>query len=144
MSFMRCAIYKTALLLLIGWSVLGSVWGDGAFDWPVAPNLKESLPLIGVDQVHALGITGRGVRVLVIDNFTPNPLDPCNAFVHGDWVAGVLKAVAPGAELLTLDVPLDVPTDHCYAFSTSSLENALRSAREYHHQFGIDVINYSI
>jgi hypothetical protein len=32
--------------------------------------IAESLPLIGIDKVHAIGIKGQGVGVLIIDDFT--------------------------------------------------------------------------
>ena len=103
--------------------------------------------MLRVDQAHQLGATGRGTTVLIIDNFTPNPLDPCHDFSHGAWVEGILSAVAPQAHILRLDVPLEIPgtpDSPCFAFSTHTLTQALASALELHRQVGIDVINYSI
>lgn len=125
-----------------------TVGGRGSlFALPVAPDLAQSLPLIRADQAHQLGVTGRGVGVLIIDNFTPNPQDPCRGFIHGAWVKGIVDAVAPGANVLTYDVPLDVPSsqgNRCFSFSVSGLRQALSWALDHHSELGIRVINYSI
>lgn len=136
-----------ALCVLFVTQAAGPV-GLGAWrQLALAPSLAQSLPLIHVGQAHELGATGRGVTVLIIDNFTPNPLDPCHDFVHGQWVEGILSAVAPEARILRLDVPLELPgtsKSPCFAFSTQTLSQALASALELHNQMGIGVINYSI
>jgi subtilisin family serine protease len=58
--------------------------------------LVESLSLIGVDRVQReLGLTGAGIGVLVIDDWTLGEL----GYVHGQAVAETIRAVAPGADL---------------------------------------------
>jgi len=114
---------------------------------PLAPELSQSIPLIRADQAHQLGVTGQGVTVLVIDNFTPNPQDPCRNFTHGDWVKGVVDAVAPGANVLRYDVPLEVPGNQehrCFSFSVSALRQGLAWALGHRRELDIRVINYSI
>ena len=131
----------------MGWHSVGQEAFGATFTEPAKPSLAQSLPLLRVDQAHQLGVTGRGVTVLIIDNFTPNPLDPCHDFIHGAWVERILSAVAPQAHILRLDVPLELPgtpDSPCFAFSTQTLTQALISAVELHRQMGIDVINYSI
>jgi hypothetical protein len=112
------------------------------------PQLIQSVPLIQADKAHQLGVTGRGVRVVVIDNFTPERGDPCSGdFVHGDWVKGVLEAVAPDANIVEVDVRLDIPgtsESPCYGFSSGVLERALETAWNMHQVTPIQVINYSI
>lgn len=135
-----------ALMLWVGMAYTAGAVGDAGVQ-PVRPNLTQSLPLLHVDQAHRLGATGRGTTVLIIDNFTPNPLDPCHDFIHGAWVEGILRAVAPEAQILRLDVLLELPgtpESPCYVFSTHSLTQALASAVELHLRIGLDVINYSI
>jgi len=114
---------------------------------PLLPNLNQSLPQIGVDRVHDLGITGEGVNIVVIDNFRPDRDDPCGRFAHGDWVKGVLEAVAPDARVRRINVPLDVPGTPdrpCFAFSGQELLEALNEALENVDDWEIDIINYSI
>lgn len=63
----------------------------------VRPQLVESLRLMGLDRVHReLGITGAGVGVLVMDDWT---LNPAQGYVHGQAVAETVQAAAPGATL---------------------------------------------
>ena len=57
----------------------------------VRAQLAESLPLLGVDRVQReLGLSGRGVGVLIVDDWTRG---------HGQAVTEIVRAVAPGARL---------------------------------------------
>ncbi len=82
------------LLVLMAWT---PVPAQGVWAWEsVRAQLAQSLPLIGVDRVHQqLGITGSGVDVLIIDDWTINE----EGLVHGQAVAEAVRAVAPGARL---------------------------------------------
>ena len=137
-------------LMLIGLFLSLKAGGSQLYEpwrFSLAPELAQSLPLIGVDVAHQLGATGKGVSVIVIDNFTRNRNDPCNDLVHGDWVSGVLEAVAPEANIYRIDVPLDVPGTKnrpCYGFSAGALIEALRQALAVQRELNIRVINYSI
>ncbi len=69
----------------------------------VRAQLAESLPLVGVDRVHQLGITGKGIGVFIIDFFDVNsPQD------HGWSVMQIIQAVAPDADIWYCDAtPLE-------------------------------------
>ncbi|MFQ6116727.1 MAG: S8 family serine peptidase [Candidatus Bipolaricaulia bacterium] len=124
------------LLLLFSLVALGS--GRTA---PLLPELAQSLPQIGVDEVHRLGITGRGVGVLVIDSFTPPPSDP---FPHGEWVAGIAGAVAPGATIWRSNLEGFATVEGGWSFYDSELRDALATALAEHRERGIRVINMSL
>jgi hypothetical protein len=66
------------------------------------PHLAESLPMIGATGARQLGFDGRGFGILVIDDFDPDS----QGFAHGDYVAYVAQAVAPGAKVWTFDISL--------------------------------------
>lgn len=95
----------------------------------VAPTLTQSLPYIGQPTVQALGYTGAGTTVAVLDtgvDFTRPAFGSCSApggtckvayaqdFAtqdyqrdsngHGSNVAGIVLGVAPGARIAALDV----------------------------------------
>lgn len=70
--------------------------------FPLQPHLAESLPMIGAISARQLGFDGRGFGILVIDDFDPNS----RGFAHGDYVAYVAQAVAPGAKVWTFDISL--------------------------------------
>lgn len=62
----------------------------------VHAQLAESLPLIGVDRVHQeLRINGLRVGILIMDDWTINE----NGYAHGQAVADIVRAVAPGARI---------------------------------------------
>jgi len=64
---------------------------DSAAGLTVRAQLAESLPLLGVDRVQReLGLSGRGVGVLIVDDWTEG---------HGQAVTEIVRAVAPGARL---------------------------------------------
>lgn len=137
-----------SLLVFIMFCLLGPLhYGDAAQTLrpPVfSPQLEESLPLIHVDQVHRLGITGTGIGVAIVDIFTPNPNDPCRS-AHGLWIEGIIKAVAPGANLERFDirtVPGHRPRT-CYLMSNRDIDQALRQILAKHKQLGIRVVNLS-
>jgi len=82
-------------LLQLSWPL--SAWADGLASEGaiVRAQLAESLPLIGVDRVHReLGIAGSGVEVLIIDDWAS-----AEGSMHGEAVADILRAVAPGATI---------------------------------------------
>ncbi|ABB31683.1 peptidase S8 and S53 subtilisin kexin sedolisin [Geobacter metallireducens RCH3] len=95
------------------------------------PHLAESLPLIGQPPLAAIGKTGSGTTVAIIDsgiNYTLPAFGSCTApgvpadckvaasvdiatndnalddLGHGTNVAGIVAGVAPGAKLAVLDV----------------------------------------
>jgi len=98
---MRSCKLCIVFALVIIWIIPLSVWAEGHIvlersDGKVRAQLAESLPLIGADRVHReLGITGSGVAVLVIDDWTVNE----EGLIHGQAVAEVIRATAPGASL---------------------------------------------
>src|SRR5574337_1184741 len=72
--FSRCLC---AMFLAVGLGLSASAIAAQT-EFPLTvPELAETLPLIHADQVHRLGITGKGTAVAVIDIFSPNPNDPC-------------------------------------------------------------------
>jgi len=98
---MKTISRRFSILILIAWSALlisSAAWADGSALEPfheLRAQLAESLPLIGVDRVHReLGITGSGIGVLVIDDWTEK-----EGFAHGQAVADVVEATAPGASI---------------------------------------------
>lgn len=134
--------------VLLACSLMVFVHQEGlaqALQQPVfSPQLKESLPLIQADRVHQLGITGEGIGVAIVDIFTPNPKDPCRS-AHGLWIEGIIKAVAPGANLERFNirtVPSNQPRT-CYLMSNSDINRALRQILAKHKQLGIRVVNLS-
>ena len=137
-------------ILLLAWLLSLSVIGLNALPRPAqalpvaAPELSETLPLLHADQVHQLGITGKGVTVAVIDIFSPNPNDPCS-LAHGVWIEGLIHGVAPDARILRYDVhtaPSGAPNT-CYIMSSSDIKGALRSILAEHERLGIRVVNLS-
>ncbi len=69
---------------------------------PLQPHLAESLPMIGATSARQLGFDGRGFGILVIDDFDPDS----QGIAHGDYVAYVAQAVAPGAKVWMFDISL--------------------------------------
>lgn len=136
-------------IILLAWLLLS---GIGLYAQPgrtqglpvAAPELRESLPLLHADQVHRLGITGKGVSVAVIDIFSPNPSDPCS-LAHGVWIEGLIHGVAPDARILRYDVrtaPSGTPNS-CYIMSSNDIKSALRGILADHAMLGIGVVNLS-
>lgn len=147
---MTCTASRGKLpIILLAWLLLTGIGLNAqpawARDLPVAtPELKESLPLLHAEQVHQLGITGKGVTVAVIDIFSPNPNDPCS-LAHGVWIEGLIHGVAPDARILRYDVhtaPSGTPNT-CYIMSSSDIKSALRSILAQHEALGIRVVNLS-
>jgi len=68
----------------------------------IAPQLMESLPLIRATDAQAKGATGRGVKVLVLDDFSQYPLK--DGRFHGDYVVAIIAATAPGVDIWKCDV----------------------------------------
>ncbi len=74
-------------------------------NYQLRPQLRESLPLISVDRVWTeLGITGRGVSVVVIDDVSADNNDQRCSQLHGLPVSEIVRAVAPDAGVLTYDL----------------------------------------
>lgn len=108
------------------------------------PELAESLPLIRADRVHEMGITGKGVGVAIVDIFSPNPKDPCRS-THGAWVEGILKGVAPDANVQRFEIRT-VPGSvrgACYVMSNAEINRALRQILAQRRSLGIEIVNLS-
>jgi len=133
------AAWVVALLLVSGWAQ------QPADFIRYAPELTESLPLIQATEAHQLGYTGKGVGVAVIDIFTPNPSDPC-ATSHGLWIEGLIRGVAPDAEIKRFGVdtaPTQAGNRACYAMDNADIRSALQSLVSNHERWGIEVVNLS-
>lgn len=81
---------------------------------PLDEGLDATVAVIGVPQVHALGLTGRGVSVLVLDDWRGG---------HGQVVAKLIRAVAPGVGILR--------ADHKRAGILEGFQSALRNLGNY-------------
>lgn len=107
------------------------------------PHLRETLPLITVNRVWTeLGITGKGVSIVIIDDVSTANNDQRCAQLHGVPVSEIVRAVAPDAELLTFDVVAawDEHENHCvFTNVTDGLRWAVRIAAEHN----VRVINLS-
>jgi len=82
--------------MLVGSFLSFDVGGNelyGPWNFPLIPELAQSLSLIGAAAAHQLGVRGKGVSVIVIDNFTRNRKDPCND----------LKVTKTATEVLDVD-----------------------------------------
>lgn len=67
--------------------------------FPVAqPQLRESLHITNVQAAHQLGLTGKGIAILVVDFFGEKRER------HGQMVSEVLRAVAPDAVIVPLEL----------------------------------------
>ncbi len=120
-----------------------------------APQVPWNLGMIGADAAVEAGYTGEGVRVGVIDsginshpdfadrllagrNFmeeTAHPDLTTDEYGHGTRVAGLIAAVAPGAEL----VPLKITNGG--SINVSQLCEAIYEGID---EFGCDVLNLSL
>lgn len=122
-------------------------------DFPVYLDTNESVPQIQGDIAQSLGLTGVGVKVGIIDsgidtghpdltvaggsNFTYDGTSPtydCNG--HGTHVAGIVKAVAPEAEIYSLKV-----FGYCGGSASSS---TVVEAIQWAIDNGLDIINMSL
>jgi len=110
---------------------------------PVRPALAQSVSLIGADAAHELGITGAGVGVAVVDIFEPNPADPCRS-AHGAWVEGVVRGVAPEADVFRYPVrTYSRGGDGCFVMHNDDINRALEEILAQHDELGIRVVNLS-
>lgn len=134
-----------------GWGVLALLlagtpaWAqvDGAFAL-LKPELRETLPIIHAGEAHALGMTGSGVVVAVVDIFDPNPKDPCGS-AHGVWIEGLIAGVAPGARVVRFGVRT-VPAPNsggCFVMDSGDINRALQRILDEHDRSGIRVVNLS-
>lgn len=139
--------FKTFRLFFAVSVVLGiHVAGLAAAQVPFAfrPEVAESVPLIQADQVHQLGITGAGVGVAVLDSFVL-PASPLCGFPHGAWVEGIIRAVAPGAQVFRYNVESFADYEHFDCFlDGDSIVEGLRQILSQHRALGIKVVNLSI
>lgn len=75
-----------------------ALWVANALGGPDLGALTEGLDatvaVIGVPQAHALGLSGRGISVLVIDDWRGG---------HGRVVSELIRAVAPGVGILQVE-----------------------------------------
>lgn len=130
---------KRVTLLLPLLFLLSLVALGGGRTVPVMPELAQSLPQIGADEVHRLGITGRGVGILVVDRF-----DPSASFPHGEWVAGIAQATAPGVAVWQANLEGFTTAEGGWSYYDSELRDALTTALREHREKGIRVINMSL
>lgn len=108
---------KVLIVILGCWLVLSQA---ARAEEPVRAQLAQSLHLLGVGRVHReLGITGKGVGVLIIDDWTPDE----QGLVHGQAVADIIRAVAPGARLSFCKLDFEQATEQDF---TSCLTSAMR------------------
>ncbi len=91
-------------------------------------DLSRTIPLIGADVAWRDGFSGAGVGVLIIDDFSGSPS-------HGQWVAGIIHAIAPQAQLWQISVP---------GLEASQIAQALESAYRQQPQKGYTLLNYSL
>ncbi len=126
--------------------------------WPDAPvkeQLQESVPQIGANTIHTLGVTGQGVKVAVVDRGLQDDHPEYEGRVvaerynkddndHATHVAGIIAAnwtqtgVAPDA--LLLDAVFDKDED----LTGSALWSDVIAAIEWAANQGADVINASL
>lgn len=114
----RWWIALLALSLASGWR--------GA-EVPFAPELEQALALIQAQEAHALGFTGRGISVIVIDQWRTG---------HGNRVVEVLRAVAPDVAILKVDwetqgvqSALDQALDNLESYQVVNLSWSLNTER---------------
>lgn len=97
----RCALFFFGLIALVALADAQSL----SEDHRLQPHLRESIPLIGADRVWAeLGITGKGVSIVVIDDVSTANNDQRCVQLHGLPVSEIVRTVAPDAVVLTFDV----------------------------------------
>ena len=100
---------------------------------------SEGVPVINADDLHALGVTGSGVKVAIIDagfkGYATNPELPASCIaevksfradgdieageVHGTACAEIVHDVAPGAELYLFNFGTDVEYANAVAYAIS-------------------------
>ncbi|MHC1579425.1 MAG: S8 family serine peptidase, partial [Candidatus Alkanophagales archaeon] len=110
---------------------------------------SEGVPVINADDLHALGVTGSGVKVAIIDagfkGYATNPELPASCIaevksfradgdieageVHGTACAEIVHDVAPGAQLYLFNFGTDVEYANAVAYAISK---------------GVDIISASL
>ncbi|MDJ0515403.1 MAG: S8 family serine peptidase [Trichodesmium sp. MO_231.B1] len=127
-------------------------------------SLQESLPLINQPQAEAEGFTGEGTAIAVLDtgartdapglegrvvfsrDFAPddNSEDDNN---HGTNVSAIAAGVAPGADILALDVferEINEEGEETWGASDADIIDAIDWTIENREEFNINVINMSL
>ncbi len=112
-------------------------------DHQLQPQLRESLPLISVDRVWTeLGITGKGVSIVVIDDVSTANNDQRCSQLHGLPVSEIAQAVAPDATVLSFDVAA-VWDDNVEGCVFANVEEGLRWAVRIAAEHNVRVVNLS-
>lgn len=117
---------------------------------PCLPTVtSEGVPMINADDLHALGVTGSGVKVAIIDlgfeGYATNPELPASCIaevksfradhdieageVHGTACAEIIHDVAPSAQLYLFNFGTDVEYANAVAYAISK---------------GVDIISASL
>lgn len=139
---MRSLLWCLTLLCFITFTAIAnaqSLLGN----YQLQPQLRESLPLIGADRVWTeLGITGKGVSVVVIDDVGAANNDQRCAQLHGLPVSEIVHAVAPDATVLTFDVAA-VWDENAKSCVFANVEDGLRWAMRIASEQNVRVINLS-
>ncbi len=108
------------------------------------PQLRESLPLISVDRVWTeLGITGKGVSIVVIDDVSAANNDQRCSQLHGLPVTEIVRAVSPDAIVLSFDVAA-VWDDNVKGCVFANVEEGLRWAMRIASEQNVRVVNLSL
>jgi len=136
------ALLRHLVLLVAGFSTLANAQSLSE-DHRLQPHLRESLPLISADRVWAeLGITGKGVSVVVIDDVSAANNDQRCAQLHGLPVSEIVRAVAPDAIVLTFDVAAVWDSD-AQGCVFANVEDGLRWAMRIASEQNVRVVNLS-
>lgn len=108
------------------------------------PHLRESLPLISADRVWTeLGITGKGVSIVVIDDVSTANNGPHCQYLHGMPVSEIIHAVAPDAQVLTFDVIAEWDDDEEGCVFTN-IDEGLRWALQVAAEQNVRAVNLSL
>ncbi len=73
----------------------------GQLDVKLLPQIAEALDVTRVPEALAKGATARGVTVFVIDDFSFYKFK--DGRYHGEYVAAIIKSIAPDVRVLTCD-----------------------------------------
>ena len=146
----------------LNWAYGEHVYIDNVKIEYAAPPSTFYLDTLGIDQLHAAGLTGQGVTVAVVDSGIANHADFAGRLLsppeygigdpygHGTHVAGIIggdgsasgglyKGIAPGANLVSLGV-----TDANGMSYESDVVEALQWVFENSAQYNIQVVNLSL
>jgi subtilisin family serine protease len=141
---MRSRFY-VLIYLFVGIGALSALTGAQPLPkgYRLQPHLRETLPLITVNRVWTeLGITGKGVSIVIIDDVNAANNDQRCVQLHGVPVSEIVRTVAPDARVLTFDViaEWDEREDHCVFTNVS---DGLRWALHIASTYNVRVVNLS-